>query len=119
DGGRGWGGAPGPPGAQHVRRLQEEVPVPLGMVVFQDDEAWHGCQRTAPPLMRTTCPVRYPAAGETSQRAAAATSSGVPQRPSGVSRRTRSCQGAEAPFPHAVLIHPGARQLTRTSGASV
>src|SRR6266542_4169467 len=79
----------------------------------------HAAHRTAPPLTRITCPVRYAAAGETNQRAAAATSSGVPQRPSGVSRSTRSCHPPDAPAPHAVLIHPGARQLTRTSGASV
>ena len=30
---------------------------------------------------------------------------------------TRSCQGADADSPHAVLIQPGARALTRTSGA--
>src|SRR4051794_39894585 len=75
-------------------------------------------QRTAPPLMRITWPVMNFAAGDASQRAAAATSCGVPQRPRGVSRKTRCCHFEEAPSPHAVLIHPGARQLTRTDGAS-
>src|SRR5688572_18578287 len=68
--------------------------------------------RTAPPFTRIICPVMNDAAGDTSQRAAFATSSGVPQRSSGVSRRTRSCQLAEACSPQAVLIQPGARQFT-------
>ena len=48
--------------------------------------------RTAPPLTRTIWPVRNAAAGPTRKRATRATSSGVPQRARGVSRRTRSCQ---------------------------
>ena len=72
-----------------------------------------------PPLTRITWPVMKAAAGETSQRATAATSSGVPHRPKGVSRCTRSCQRSEALAPQAVRIQPGARQLTRTSGARV
>src|SRR5436309_3415938 len=74
-------------------------------------------QRTAPPLTRITWPVMNRAAGDASQRAAAATSCGVPQRPKGVSRSTRCCHADDAPSPHAVLIHPGAKQFTRT-GAS-
>ena len=46
----------------------------------------HFPYRTAPPLTRTTCPVMKAAAGDASHTAAAATSSGVPQRPNGVSR---------------------------------
>src|SRR5947209_5656919 len=70
----------------------------------------------APPFPRPTWPVRYRAAGDASQRAAAATSSGRPQRRKGVSRRTRSCHASDAPAPQDVRIQPGARQWTRTSG---
>ena len=73
--------------------------------------------RTAPPLTRTVCPVMKPAAGDASQQAAAATSSGNPHTPSGVSRRTRSCHASDAVSPQAVRTHPGAMQFTRTSGA--
>src|SRR5205823_418464 len=73
--------------------------------------------RTVPPFTRITCPVINAAAGDASQTATAATSSGVPQRPSGVSRRTPSCHTADAFSPHAVFTHPGAMQLTRTAGA--
>ena len=75
-------------------------------------------QRTAPPLTRIDL-----AGEERSRRTdeeagdAAATSSGVPQRARGVSRRTRSCQVSRACSPQAVLIQPGAMALTRTAGA--
>src|SRR6478672_6854733 len=71
-----------------------------------------------PPLTFTICPVMNSAAGEERKRAARATSSGVPQRPARDSRLARSCQCWEAFSPQAVLIQPGARQLTRTPGAS-
>ena len=45
--------------------------------------------------MRMVWPVTNDAAGLASQTAAAATSSGNPHSPSGVSRRTRSCQSAD------------------------
>ena len=51
------------------------------------------------------------------QRTVAATSCGRPQRNSGVSRSTRSCQRSDAASPQAVRIQPGATQLTRTCGA--
>ena len=63
------------------------------------------------------CPVMKSAAGETRNRAARATSSGVPHRLRRHSRAARLCQYSEARAPQAVLIQPGARQFTRTSGA--
>src|SRR5580704_18154899 len=56
--------------------------------------------------------------GEAKNRTTAATSSGVPQRANSDSFFARTCQYDEAPSAHLVLIHPGATQLTRTSGAN-
>src|SRR5690606_1447079 len=72
---------------------------------------------TAPPFARTVCPVMKAAAGERRKRASRATSSGVPQRPRGVSRIARASHSGGALSPHAVRIQPGARQFTRTVGA--
>ena len=49
-------------------------------------------QRTTPPLTLITCPVMKEASSDSRNRAVRAMSSGVPQRLSGVSRITRSCQ---------------------------
>src|SRR5436190_1897192 len=76
----------------------------------------HGCLN--PPLTGRICPVMNEAAGDTRNRTAWATSSGIPQRASSDSWRARSCQVCEACDPQAVLIQPGATQLTRTWGAS-
>ena len=75
------------------------------------------CSSHGPAVDPHDLPVRNSAAGLTRKQATRATSSGVPQRARGVSRRTRSCQASEAVSPHEVLIQPGARALTRTSGA--
>ena len=64
------------------------------------------------------CPVMNLAAGETRNRATCATSSGVPQRRKSDSWQARRCQYSDASSPQAVRIQPGARQLTRTWGAS-
>src|SRR5436190_12975924 len=71
-----------------------------------------------PPLIGIICPVMKSAAGEAKNTAAWATSSGVPQRPLSDCRAACSCQYSEACSAHAVRIQPGARQFTRTSGAS-
>src|SRR5262249_17450898 len=73
--------------------------------------------RTLPPLILMTCPVINSAAGDTSQRATLATSSGLPQPRSRDPATARFCQASEAFSPQAVLIQPGAKQFTRTSGA--
>src|SRR5437016_5337490 len=72
----------------------------------------------SPPLTGKVQPVMNEAASEARNRAAAATSSGLPHRASSDSRCARSCQACEALLPQLVLIQPGAIQLTRTSGAS-
>ena len=51
------------------------------------------CQRTTPPLTRTIWPVMKAAAGEASQTAAAATSSGVPSGGAGFLQGQPACQG--------------------------
>ena len=58
------------------------------------------------------------AAGETRNATAAATSSGVPHRPSGVAAITVSWVRTSAPASHLVWIQPGATTLTRTRGAN-
>ena len=59
-------------------------------------------QRTAPPLTRMIWPVTKAACGPTRNCATLAISSGKPQRWSGVSRRTRSCQLLDVVSPHDV-----------------
>ena len=66
-----------------------------------------------PPLGLSTCPVINDASGDAKNAAAAATSSGVPTRPSGVSSQS-ACIAAASSIPFiGVSITPGARQFTR------
>src|SRR5918995_1796465 len=72
---------------------------------------------TTPPLMLTAWPVTKDASGDASQSAAAATSSGRPQRPSGVDSATERRKSWSASRANAVSIQPGHSTLTRTRGA--
>src|SRR6266478_5835584 len=60
-----------------------------------------------PPSTTTPCPVMYEASGEARKQTAAATSSGVPARPSGVCRAAIFSDSVE----DAVAIQPGAMPL--------
>src|SRR5215210_3834620 len=73
---------------------------------------------TTPPLTLIACPVMNAASGEARYRAAAATSSGLPQRRSGVDSTTERRNSASACCANAVSIQPGQRTLTRPRGAS-
>src|ERR1700733_4707599 len=76
---------------------------------------------TSPPSTCSVCPVIYPAPGETRNAIAAATSSGIPTRPSGTLatwRRSRSGLIA-ACAPGSLRMKPGATAFTVTpEGAS-
>src|SRR2546427_11457953 len=73
---------------------------------------------TTPPPTRIVSPVMNDASGDAKNTTAPATSSGVPQRLSGVASATDFCVTTSALSAHFVLIHPGATTLTRTLGAS-
>src|SRR5678815_727780 len=73
---------------------------------------------TTPPPTSSVCPVMNAAAGEARNTAAPATSSGVPQRPSGVASDTSALRDELRSAANDVSIHPGASTLTRTRGPS-
>src|SRR5258706_5663753 len=76
------------------------------------------CHITTPPPTRIVCPVRNVAAGDARNTAAPATSSGTPQRLSGVDSTTVRRHPSLAPAPKVVSIKPGAMTFTRTRGAT-
>src|SRR3954471_6930433 len=86
--------------------------------VAMDDRLLSAHYITRPPLTLIVCPAMNAAAGDARYTAAAATSAGVPQRPSGVDSATERRNSASACSPNAVSIQPGHRTLTRTDGAS-
>src|SRR5579864_1634867 len=65
-----------------------------------------------PPLTASTCPVIYDASSDARKHAAAATSSTVPSRPSGICRSSSPCAAAATARVMSVSIIPGAMTLT-------
>ena len=105
----------GQPSVLYFRRSQSPVEVPAVEAVLDDlrldllvgvglelflcghgDRLLQAHYITRPPLMLIACPVMNAAAGEARYSAAAATSAGVPQRPSGVDSATERRNPASA-----------------------
>src|SRR5690606_38080329 len=65
-----------------------------------------------PPLTASTCPVIYDASSEARKQTAAAMSSGVPSRPSGMRSAQAACAPSARPRVMSVSIMPGATAFT-------
>ena len=65
-----------------------------------------------PPLTASTCPVMYPAASDARKHTAAATSSGVPKRPSGIADAQLAWASVLMSRVMSVSMSPGATTFT-------
>src|SRR5690606_32739366 len=106
-------------------KLRFQLGADLLLGVRREFRACHGSLRfgfgymTTPPLTGSTMPVRNAAFGDARKSAACATSSGSPQRRSGAASAMRCRSPGSSSAANAVAIQPGARTLTRTSGATL
>ena len=107
------GQRPGPPRSSLGEPRSETWATPLLPRVAQVFDLCHSILQRRPPSTCSTSPVMYEAPGEARKATAAATSSGVPKRRSGIRPRISSAATSRMARVIALSMTPGATALTR------